>query len=112
MNNPQADKTTLKQTTFAHEIGSKSALKMKARRNPNIGVWSGLGVTGMIGWSVAVPTILGIALGSWIDAKHWTDHSWTLALLAAGLVLGCVNAWHWVVKEERECRMDQEDAGD
>ena len=28
-------------------------------------------------------------------------HSWTLALLVAGLMLGCLNAWHWVAKEDR-----------
>jgi ATP synthase protein I len=56
---------------------------------------------GLVGWSIAVPTLLGTLLGLWLDARHPDGRSWTLALLVAGLVLGCVNAWRWVVKEER-----------
>jgi ATP synthase protein I len=33
-----------------------------------------------------------------------------LALLMAGLALGCVNAWHWVAKEGQAMREDQEDS--
>jgi ATP synthase protein I len=44
-----------------------------------------LGMMGLIGWSVAVPTLLGAALGIWLDKHHPGKHSWTLALLVAGL---------------------------
>ena len=30
-------------------------------------------------------------------------------LLLLGLVLGCLNAWHWVAKEEKKIRQEQED---
>ena len=40
---------------------------------------------GLIGWSVAVPTVLGAALGLWLDQHYPGTHSWTLALLMAGL---------------------------
>jgi ATP synthase protein I len=26
-----------------------------------------------------------------------------------GLVIGCLNAWHWVAKEDKEMREEQED---
>jgi ATP synthase protein I len=45
--------------------------------------------------------LFGAALGLWIDRQHPGTHSWTLALLTAGLVVGCANAWHWVAKEDR-----------
>jgi ATP synthase protein I len=67
---------------------------------------------GLIGWSVAVPTLLGAALGQWLDNRHASDRSWTLALLVAGLALGCWNAWHWVAREERAMREDQSDDRD
>jgi ATP synthase protein I len=86
---------------FADRIGATAARKLKARRNATPGLWSGLGVMGVIGWSVTVPTLLGAALGLWLDGHGWSRHSWTLALLAAGLSIGCLNAWHWVVKEQR-----------
>jgi len=89
---------------FAGQVGAKAARKLKARRGATPGVWFGLGMMGLIGWSVAVPTLLGAALGIWLDEIHPGTRSWTLALLVAGLALGCINAWHWVSKEDRAMR--------
>ena len=36
------------------------------------------------------------------------SYSWTLMLLVIGLCLGCLNAWHWVSKEDKEMREEQE----
>ena len=94
--------------TFAEQIGANAARKLKARRNPAPGLWFGLGVMGLIGWSVAIPTLLGAALGLWLDRHHPGKHSWTLALLVAGLSLGCLNAWHWVATEQQIIRDDEE----
>jgi ATP synthase protein I len=55
---------------------------------------------GLIGWSVCFPTLLGAWLGLWLDKRQPGAHGWTLALLVAGLCLGCANAWHWVTKEQ------------
>ncbi|HNP16438.1 MAG TPA: AtpZ/AtpI family protein, partial [Terrimesophilobacter sp.] len=63
-------------------------------------------------WSVAVPTLLGVALGMWLDQHHSGPRSWTLALLISGLTLGCLNAWHWVAKEDRAMREEREDGDD
>lgn len=95
--------------TFAGEIGAQAARKLKARRNPAQGVWLGLGMMGLVGWSVAVPTLLGAAFGLWLDRHHPGARSWTLAMLAAGLAIGCLNAWHWVAKEQAAMRHEQED---
>ncbi len=97
--------------TFGDEVGAKAARKLKARRHTTRGVWFGLGMMGLIGWSVAVPTLLGAALGIWLDRRHSGPHSWTLALLVAGLAIGCMNAWHWVAKEDKAMR-DGEENGD
>src|SRR6202161_662576 len=90
-------------TAFSREIGAKAARKLKARSSTQ-GVWFGLGMMGLIGWSVVVPTLLGAWLGIWLDNRHLGNHSWTLTLLVIGLVVGCLNAWHWVAKEEKEIR--------
>jgi ATP synthase protein I len=95
--------------SLGEEVGAKAARKLKARRNPAQGVWFGLGMMGLIGWSVVVPTLLGAALGLWLDRHYPGAHTWTLALLAAGLAIGCLNAWHWVAKEDKEIRDEQED---
>jgi ATP synthase protein I len=88
-------------TEFGRQVGAKAARKLNAQRQVTQTVWSGLGMMGMVGWSVAVPTLLGAAGGLWLDKHHPGGHSWTLMLLAVGLGLGCLNAWHWVAREDR-----------
>ena len=92
------------------EVGEKAARRLMARRNSAQGVWFGLGMMGLIGWSVVIPTLLGAAIGIWLDRHYPGHHNWTLALLVAGLALGCFNAWNWVAIEHREIRAEQEDA--
>jgi len=99
-------------TAFSREVGAKASRKLRARRNSAHGVWFGLGMMGLIGWSVVVPTLLGAALGIWLDNRHPGSHSWTLSLLVIGLVIGCVNAWYWVKKEEKAMREEQEEHDD
>jgi ATP synthase protein I len=109
MNDEPTRKPSKTKPTFAGQVGAKAQRKLKARRNSRQGVWFGLGMMGLIGWSVVVPTLLGTALGLWLDKHHPGKHSWTLALLVAGLVLGCLNAWHWVSREDKAMREEQED---
>lgn len=98
--------------SLAAQVGAKAARKLKARRNGRPGVWFGLGMMGLIGWSVVVPTLLGAGLGMWLDRSYPSERSWTLALLIAGLAAGCLNAWLWVAKEEKAMRDDPKEAGD
>ncbi|MCK1789129.1 AtpZ/AtpI family protein [Pseudomonas violetae] len=100
--------------TLAEQVGAKASRKLKARRRDTPVVWFGLGMMGLIGWSVVVPTLLGAALGLWLDKHHPGGHSWTLALLVAGLTLGCLNAWHWVSKEDEAMHdePDEKEQGD
>ena len=93
---------------FAERAAEKAARKLKARQNAAHGVWFGLGMMGLIGWSVAIPTLLGAALGLWLDKRHAGTHSWTLALLMAGLIIGCLNAWHWVAQENTAMHEEQD----
>ncbi len=95
-------------TAFSREVGAKAARKLRARKSTQ-GAWFGLGMMGLIGWSVVVPTLLGAALGIWLDNRHPGIHSWTLTLLIAGLAIGCLNAWHWVDKEDKAMREAEED---
>jgi ATP synthase protein I len=93
---------------FSQQIGVKAARKLKAREHPD-SVWFGLGMTGLIGWSVSVPTLLGAGLGVWLDGHYPASHSWTLSLLVMGLAIGCLNAWHWVAMEQAAIQ-DEESA--
>ena len=98
------------ETSLATEVGSKATRKLKAQRDNPDAVWSGLGMMGLVGWSVVVPTLLGAILGSWLDKRYPGPTSWTFAMLVAGLVIGCFNAWHWVAQEDKA--MHEEKDGD
>ena len=80
-------------------VEKKTSRKITARRQKYHSVWFGLGMFGLVGWSIAVPALAGIALGLWMD-RTWPGHiSWTLTLLFVGIVMGCLNAWRWVKRE-------------
>jgi ATP synthase protein I len=85
---------------FRHQVRRKLSRHQKAQREKN-GLFFGLGVFGVVGWSVAIPTLLGIALGLWIDRRWPSQYSWTLMLLFVGVVLGCLNAWFWIDSSHR-----------
>lgn len=97
---------------LAAQIRAKAARKLRAQREPVPGVWFGLGMMGLVGWSIAVPTLIGAGLGLWLDGRHPGGRVWTLALLVAGLTLGCLNAWHWVIKEDRAMREPADEQDD
>lgn len=77
-------------------VGEKEALRIKARSEKDHSLLFGLSIFGIVGWSVVIPTLIGIALGIWIDSRWPSRFSWTLMLLFGGLGCGCLNAWYWV----------------
>lgn len=87
-----------KSRSFQRQIASKSDRKIQARKEAK-NIWMGLGMFGMVGWSVTIPSLLGISLGVWIDNHIESKYSWTLMFLVIGVALGCFNAWYWIIKE-------------
>jgi ATP synthase protein I len=86
------------------EVGAKQERMLRARREKN-GIWSSIAILGVIGWSVSMPTVIGVAVGVWLD-RRWPQHfSWALTLLITGLLIGCVSAWFRInearIKEAR-----------
>ena len=94
---------------LSEAVGVKEARKVRARCQEDRSVWFGLGMFGLVGWSVAIPTLVGIALGVWIDLKWPSRYSWTLMLLIIGVMLGCLNAWFWVSRERKMIRGENEE---
>ena len=79
-------------------VGKKARRRLAARAEGDRS-WFWLGMLGLIGWSVTVPTLLGVALGLWLDRAVPTEFSWTISMLFVGLVIGLLNAWLWVRQE-------------
>ncbi|WP_371195934.1 AtpZ/AtpI family protein [Glaciecola sp. SC05] len=94
---------------FVNNVQSKATRKLKALNHPGRSVWMGLGTMGIVGWSVAVPTLLCLFLGLWLDKHYQMGFSWTLNLLIVGILLGCFSAWHWVSKEATDLNKENHD---
>ncbi|MEO8961138.1 MAG: AtpZ/AtpI family protein [Ginsengibacter sp.] len=105
------EEKSYKKKSFGKEVGDKEGRKLHAQHEKK-SVWSGLGLFGMIGWSVVVPALLGAAFGVWLDKRYKQSFSWTLSLLIAGLMLGCFIAWNWVQKEDKEINKKKGDEND
>ena len=99
MPKPAQNEPIIKDSEIVARIGDEAERKLKRRNEPRRSVWFGLGLFGLVGWAIALPTLLGIGLGMWIDGHFNGGRSWTVALLLSGLTLGCLNAWYWVKKE-------------
>lgn len=89
-------------TGLEEQVQRKAERRRWAQAQKKRSVWFGFGMFGLIGWAVAIPTVLGILLGLWLD-RHWPAGriSWTLSLLFVGIILGCLNAWRWVNRERK-----------
>lgn len=97
------------ETAFSRQIGAQATRKLRAKGRAEKSIWFGLGMSGLIGWSVTVPTLIGVALGIWLDQRYPSGYSWTLMLMLIGLITGCLNAWHWVDSEFKEMHEDSDE---
>lgn len=77
------------------KVEKDTTKKIKAQKEGKE-ILFGLGLFGIVGWSIAIPTLIGVAIGVQLDKNYNYDFSWTLTLLFAGIIMGCFNAWYWV----------------
>ena len=62
----------------------------------------------LLGVNPWLASLIGIAVGQWMDRRWPGEISWTLSLLFAGVAAGCLNAWFWL-KRERQSVMEKHD---
>ncbi len=94
---------------FKKTILEKRKKKLKRGRSKSSSLWFGLGMFGIVGWSIAIPTIAGVLIGAWVDSKIESPFSWTLMLLALGILIGSVNAWLWMKREQKNIIEERKD---
>jgi len=86
----------------------RTAERMKlARSSPGLSPLRGLGAFGIVGWSIAVPTVGGAFLGLWLNRVAPQDFSWPIALILGGVVVGAIIAWRWIDKEGPDQKGDK-----
>ena len=97
--NPQQRPDQSPHQRMLRGVEAKQGRILRGRRQSK-GDWSALTILGIVGWSVTVPTLVGTATGIWID-HHWPSRfPWTVTLLFAGLIMGCITAWQHL-REDR-----------
>ena len=109
MTDERTKDTANDETIFSRQIGQQASRKLMAQRSSTKSIWFGLGMSGLVGWSVTVPALVGVALGMWFDQRYPSSYSWTLMLMLIGLIIGCLNAWHWVDSQYKEMHEESDD---
>lgn len=84
---------------FHREVAAKGRRAERARQEGDRTLRTGWGAFGVVGWSIVVPTLLGVGIGVWLDGRVGGGIRFTLSLLVLGLVLGMVNVWNWMNTE-------------
>ena len=70
----------------------------------------GLGQIGLVGWSIAIPSLIGVFAGWLIDKQLGPGHhGWILPLFIVGLGFGCVSVLSWACKEYKEINGNEKD---
>lgn len=95
------------QAALADAVGDKARRHIIARGKEEDSLWFGLGAFGVIGWSIALPTVIGIGIGLWIDLTWGDSYAWTVSLMFAGLTLGIFSAWRWMSDEQTEMEKEK-----
>jgi ATP synthase protein I len=62
--------------------------------------WRAIRSTGILGMVIAVPTLMGVAMGLWIDTLWPTQYSWFPILAPTGFGLGWLSAFFWSSTEQ------------
>lgn len=88
-----------RQWAFRRAVLRKSYRRRQARERGVDSVWSWLGMAGLVGWSVTVPALAGLALGSLLDRLFGTDIVFAVLFLLVGTAAGLATAWYWIRKE-------------
>jgi len=68
----------------------------EARQNPEPSLGARLGQIGILGWTIVVPTLIGVVAGRFLDRALETGVFFTAPLIMIGAALGLWSAWKWM----------------
>jgi ATP synthase protein I len=82
------------------DVGAAQERIERGRGQKN-NILGSIAILGVVGWSVTLPTILGVVLGVWMDRRWPGRFSWALTLMMLGLAIGCTSAWFRIKGDHR-----------
>lgn len=68
--------------------------------DPEPSLGARLGQIGILGWTIVMPTLLGLFLGRWLDKTFDTGVFYSAPLLMIGAAIGFWSAWKWMHSHE------------
>lgn len=89
---------------MAHAARQAVQRKREAQEEPEPSLGVRLGQIGILGWTIVVPTLLGLVIGHWLDRHLNTGVFFSAPLLMAGAAVGLWSAWKWMHRQTRRDR--------
>lgn len=80
--------------TFLSELQRRRERKEENARDTSF--WASVGTMGTVGWSVSLPTALGVLLGRWLDGRLGSGYVFMVFFLLVGVGAGCFIAWRMI----------------
>ncbi len=77
----------------------RDSARLQRREKGHRSFWRSLAVVGMVGWPIALGAVGGSFLGNYFDKRYGNGVHFTLMLLTAGVLLGCLAAWKTIVQK-------------
>ena len=78
---------------LSEAVKTRQERRERWRREGERSIGRNLAMIGVLGWTIVLPTLLGLFAGRWLDREFHMGIFWTLGLLVAGLAAGCTLAW-------------------
>ena len=80
----------------AHEAENRA---QRARKDPEPSLGRRLGQIGILGWTIVLPTLIGLFGGRMIDRAFGTGIFFSAPLLMLGVAFGFWSAWRWMQRQ-------------
>ena len=74
-------------------VKTRQERRERWKREGERSIGQNLAMIGVLGWTIVLPTLLGLFAGRWLDRQFHMGIFWTLSLLVVGLMAGCMLAW-------------------
>jgi ATP synthase protein I len=74
-------------------VRTREERRARWQREGERSIGQNLAMIGALGWTIVLPTLIGIFAGRWLDRHFGMGIFWTLGLLVVGLAIGCTFAW-------------------
>jgi len=74
-------------------VKTRQERRERWQREGERSIGQNLAMIGVLGWTIVLPTLLGLFAGRWLDRQFHMGIFWTLGLLGVGLTIGCMLAW-------------------